>query len=101
RPDQGNGFHPNDGGPVLESEVVTGRRISVLIGKDNDFVLMKNVLEDRSQGYGLILLDTTALHARNRENIEATRVARLSDASILVTSRKLLDSPDVAFSLKR
>jgi hypothetical protein len=91
---------PEDDGPALDSEVVHDREIHLTTGKENDFSLLKKVAKDRSRQYGLVLLDTAPLHVRNRGNIDASLVARLSDASVLVSSRKFLDAPNLTTSLK-
>jgi Mrp family chromosome partitioning ATPase len=94
-----NRFPENDG-PALDSEVVHDREIHLTTGKENDFSLLKKVTKDRSWHHGLMILDTAPLHARNRGNIDPSLVARLSDASVLVASRKFLDAPNLTNSLK-
>jgi len=88
-------------GPVLEAEIITGRLPKLSIPEiENDFSLIKKVSEERSQRYGLVLFDTAALHAKNKNNIDPLLVARLSGASVLVASRKFLDAPNLNISLK-
>jgi hypothetical protein len=86
--------------PALESEVVAGRSISVTTNRENDFSLIKRVAEDRSKPYGLVLMDTAPLQAKNRSNVDPLLVARLSGASVLVVSRKFLDAPNLSLSLR-
>jgi hypothetical protein len=40
------------------------------------------------------------LNSKNKSNVDPLVVARQSDASILIVSRRLLDSPDVSACLK-
>jgi Mrp family chromosome partitioning ATPase len=87
-------------GPALKPEVVRDRTVSVKIPKDNDFSLIKKVSEDRGKQYGLILLDTAPLAAKNRSNVDPLLVARLSEASVLVVSRHLLTAPKLSATLK-
>jgi Mrp family chromosome partitioning ATPase len=89
-----------DIGPALKAEVVRDRTVSVTIPKGNDFSLIKKLSEDRSKQYGLVLLDTAPLAAKNRNNVDPMLVARLSEASVLVVSRHLLTAPKVSATLK-
>jgi len=86
--------------PVVEPEIVESRSIRVPLPSVNDFSLLKKVVEDRFQEYGLVLLDTAPLSAKNKSNIDPLLVARLSDASAFVVSRKLLESHEVNDCLK-
>jgi hypothetical protein len=86
--------------PALETEVVRERPAHTTVVKENDFSLIKSVTEDGSKQYGLVLLDTAPLQAKNRSNVDPLLVARLSNASILVVSRKLLAAPKLSASLK-
>jgi Mrp family chromosome partitioning ATPase len=71
-----------------------------LVPSASDFSLIKQVGEDRSKQYGLVLLDTAPLHAKNRSNIDPLLAARLSGASVLVVSQKLLNAPKLTTLLK-
>jgi Mrp family chromosome partitioning ATPase len=87
-------------GPVLDVEVVTVRPIKMSMTLEHDFTLIKKVSEEHSPHYGLVLFDTSAVHAKNRNNVDPLLVARLSGASVLVASRRLLDAPNLNASLK-
>ena len=89
--------------PVLESEIVACPPITISPSKDlkdNDFSLIKRVAEVHSKQYGLVLLDTTSIQAKNRSNVDPLLVARLSDASVVVVSRALLDTHNLGTRLK-
>jgi Mrp family chromosome partitioning ATPase len=94
-----NGTYANAGSTV-GPEIVDGSPEDNWSGRESDFSLIKRLTEDRSKNYGLVLLDTAALHAKNRSNIDPLLVARLSGASVLVVSRQLLESPGLVSSLK-
>jgi len=85
---------------VLEGEIVRERPPNATLSRENDFSLIKNAAEDRSKQYGLVILDTAPLEAKNRSNVDPLLVARLSDASVVVVSRKLLQAPKLGASLK-
>ncbi len=86
--------------PVLETTVMKPEDQPVRVTRENHFSTIKTLMEDASRQYGLILIDTTPLQARNKGNMDPLLVARLSGASILVTSRKFLDAPTLNTSLK-
>lgn len=86
--------------PFLEAEIVKDRRPTVQAPPENDFNLLKKVAHDGSKGYGLVLLDTASLNAKNKSNIDPLLVARLSDASVLIVSREFLNSRNVTSQLK-
>jgi hypothetical protein len=63
--------------------------------------LIKKIASDgQAASYGLILLDTTALSVKNMRNVDPLVVARLSDASIVVVSRRLINKTDSGHDLK-
>jgi hypothetical protein len=86
--------------PVIEPVVVTEKPRNLTVAHESDFSVLKNVAQDRSQPYGLVLLDTMPLHVRNKGNVDPLLVARLSEASIVVMGRKFLDAPKLNNSLK-
>ncbi len=86
-------------GPALESQLALDRPNQLAMPKENEFSKLKKVVEDRSEQYGIVLLDTAALQSRNRSNVDPSLVARLSHASILLVSRQFLNSPNVQASL--
>jgi len=85
---------------VLESTVVYEKPRHLAISRDDDVSLIKEVAEDQSKEYGLVLFDTMPLHARNKSNVDPLLVARLAEASVLVMSREGLDAPKLSASLK-
>jgi Mrp family chromosome partitioning ATPase len=87
--------------PILDPEVVYNRTVQVSSKQDSDFSIIKRMSEDHSKQYGLVLLDTTPLNAKNRSNIDPLMVAHLSDASVVVVSRKLLNSTNLNEYLKK
>ena len=98
-PPPGPGF-PGEKARVLVSDIVKNRSANGSEAKESDFALIQKTIEDPSRQYGLVLVDTAPLHARNRSNIDPLLMARMSQASVLVVSRKLLDSPHLNTSLK-
>jgi Mrp family chromosome partitioning ATPase len=87
--------------PVLESEVINDMpSMSLSVFGGTDLSLIKRVSAERSKQYGLVLLDTAPLSARNKNNVDPLLVAHMSDASLLVVSRKFLDAPNLNASLK-
>jgi Mrp family chromosome partitioning ATPase len=67
---------------------------------ESEHSLIRRVAKDRAKQYGLVLLDTAALIARNKNNIDPSLVARLSDASVLIAGRTLLNAPQLDDQLK-
>ena len=86
--------------PALEGVVVREHPANTAITKENDLSLIKNAAEDRAKQYGLILLDTAPLNAKNKNNVDPLLVAHSSEASVLVVSQKLLHAPDLNAYLK-
>jgi len=86
---------PSENTSVLESRVVHETPTHVTVAHENEFSILKKIAEDSSDQYGLVLLDTTAMQSRNRSNMDPTLAARLSHASVLVVSRRFLDSPEL------
>ena len=74
--------------------------LSTLPAVDNDFSMITKVASENSKQYGLILLDTSPLTAKNRNNVDPLLVARLASASILIVSQKLLDAPGLEDHMK-
>ena len=90
-----------DDEPALEPEVVNdppSTHLSVFEG--TDLSLIKRAATERFTPYGLVLLDTVPLSARNKNNVDALLLAHMSDASVLIVSRQTLDAPDLSASLK-
>jgi Mrp family chromosome partitioning ATPase len=77
-----------------------GHAVAMSVYRDSDHALIRQVAEEGSRQYGLILLDTVALMSRNKKNTDPFIVAQLADASILIVSPKLLKSPDLNACLK-
>jgi hypothetical protein len=90
----------SDQRPTVELDILRAKPGHMPLARENDFALIKRTAEDQSKQYGLVLLDTAPLYAKNRRNIDPLLVARLSDASALVVSRKFLDAPKLSASLK-
>lgn len=59
-----------------------------------------HAMTEEGKTHGLVLIDTVCLTSKNRSNIDPFGVARQSDASILVISKKLLNSREVDKCLK-
>lgn len=101
-----NGFNrPNpsfrpEKGPVLEPEIVHDRHPTLSAPVENDFHLLKKVAHEGTKEYGLVLLDTAPLNAKNKSNVDPLLIARLSQASVLVVSRPFLQSRNVNSYLK-
>lgn len=82
------------GEPDFDPEGVKGVNGSALmpwINRESDQALIRGLMECGTQQYGLILLDTAPLTAKNKSNIDPLLVARMSDAAVLVASRQLLN----------
>jgi len=86
--------------PSVEAEVVEGKAISVSVIKESDHALITKVAEESAKQYGLVLLDTVALMARNKNNIDPLLAANLTDASVLMVSPKLLNASNLSACLK-
>lgn len=86
--------------PEVEPEVVQAVPPRASPPPDNDFAILKNVADQASREYGLVLMDTAPLNAKNKSNIDPLLVARLADASVLVVSRKFLEAGNMNSSLK-
>ncbi len=56
-------------------------------GNSIDEYQLKKLVSQSSQNYGLILVDTSSLFRRNKNNFDPLVIARQCDASLLVTSR--------------
>lgn len=69
-------------------------------GAPNDFALIQSVASHNAKRYGLILLDTVPLTAKNKNNVDPLLIARAANASVLVVSKKLLDAPQLEEKLK-
>ncbi len=80
---------------VLEKEPT-----SVLMTRESDHSLINKVMVEGSQKYNLVLLDTVALNTRNKHNLDPYLTASLSDASVLIVSPKLLNTPALQASIK-
>jgi hypothetical protein len=86
--------------PVFEPDILHDRRAPVPAPLDNDFFLLKRVAHEGTKEYGLVLLDTAPLNAKNKSNVDPLLVARLSDASVLVVSQEFLNARNVNSYLK-
>jgi Mrp family chromosome partitioning ATPase len=91
-----NGAHAN----VHESEVVSNTRFKTVSGEEADQNLLRSVTQKESASHGLVLFDTAPINSRNKNNLDPLVVARQSDASILIVSRKLLNAVDLNACLK-
>lgn len=107
RRNESNGVHPM---PMenrlarrqfsVEAEVVQGSAISVSLVNKSDHALISQVAEESAKDYGLVLMDTVSLAARNKNNIDPLLAAHLTDASVLIVSPKLLSSTNLNACLK-
>jgi Mrp family chromosome partitioning ATPase len=61
----------------------------------NDQLLVTQVTKNAAKRYGLVILDTASLDARNKNNIDPSLVAHLSDAGVLIVGSKTLNAPDL------
>jgi hypothetical protein len=84
----------------VEVEVVENGNVSVSLVKESDHALIRKVAEEGVGNYGLVLLDTVSLMAQNKNNIDSLLVARLTEASVLIASPKLLNAPNFNACLK-
>lgn len=73
---------------------------NVSVSSETDQSIIRQVAEEGAKQHSLVLLDTVPLGAKNRNNIDPLLVARLADASLLVVSPKLLNSPNLSETLK-
>jgi len=90
-----------DNEPVQEPEVTHDMpSMSLSVPGGTDLSLIQSVAAERSKQYGLVLLDTISLSAKNRNNVDALLVAHMSGASVLVVSQKFLNAPGLNASLK-
>ena len=67
---------------------------------DCDFSIAKIISKEGLKKYGLVLLDTVALEAKNKNNVDPLLLARLSSASILIVSQALLKAPNLSARVK-
>ena len=86
--------------PALVTEMVPQSAIHLAFLKENDLSQIKKKSADRSNPYGLVLLDTAPLNAKNKNNVDPVLVANLSDASVLLASQKFLNAPNADSYLK-
>jgi len=107
RRNKSNGVRPTPmdarpGRPLssIEAEVVKDGSLSVSFVKESDHALIQNVAEEGVGHYGLVLLDTVSLMAGNKKNIDPLLVARLTDASVLMVSPRLLNASNLSACLK-
>jgi Mrp family chromosome partitioning ATPase len=91
---------PDPKTPVVEPSSIEVEPRSRKPARGGHFSPISRLREQFSRDYGLILLDTTPLHARNKGNLDPLFVARLSEASILVVSKALLNSSHLGNLLK-
>jgi Mrp family chromosome partitioning ATPase len=61
----------------------------------NEHYLVTKVTKSAAKQYGLVILDTAPMTARNKNNFDPALVAQLSDASILMIGSNTLNAPDV------
>jgi hypothetical protein len=85
---------------VIEPDIMSGPWTGPSVSVENDFSLVRRATEDQTKQFRLVLMDTVPLMVRNRGNIDPLLVARTCDASVLIASRKFLDSPNLNNSLK-
>ena len=85
---------------VLEPDIMPDGTTTLSSLKKNYLSLIKKETAERSKQYGLVLLDTTPLNAKNKSNVDPMLVAHMADASVLLVSRKLLESPNLDDCLK-
>lgn len=80
--------------------VVSERTLIPPRQSENDSALIQNAVEQNGKSYGLILVDTVPLTAKNRKNFDPYLVARTAEASILLVSPRLLNNSDLRKHLK-
>jgi len=85
---------------IHETQIVASPRFKAVSGQGSDQNLLRIVTRKESKSHGLVLLDTAPLNFKNKSNIDPLVVARQSDASILIVSRKLLNAIDLNDCLK-
>jgi Mrp family chromosome partitioning ATPase len=81
------------GGPILKSLLVNTDILpieSLQSGKGITEFRIGDVIKRFSESYDLLVFDTSALSARNRNNIDPWVVARQVDANLLVVGRETL-----------
>jgi Mrp family chromosome partitioning ATPase len=99
--DSGNGYHSGSNGhdpewteaPAMEADWVGEGTITLVVKKKSDQSLIQAIADEHAADYGLTLIDTAPLSARNRGNIDPLLVARMADASVVMASPRLLNSP--------
>jgi Mrp family chromosome partitioning ATPase len=95
----GNGNGANGGQKhmphALEADSVMDGAVTVMIKRKSDQSIVREMVEERAEQYGLILLDTAPLLAQNKGNIDPLLVARMADASVLVVSKQLLNDANL------
>jgi hypothetical protein len=85
---------------VIEPDIMSAPWAGPPVSVENDFSLVRRATEDNAKQFRLVLMDTVPLSVRNRGNIDPLLVARTCDASVLIVSRKFLDSGNMNNSLK-
>ena len=84
----------------LEAVVIKEDSTSLSLTKESDHALISKIAAEESKRYGLVLLDTVPLTVKNKSNVDPYLTASMSDASVLIVSRKLLNAPDLKSCLK-
>jgi Mrp family chromosome partitioning ATPase len=87
----GNGSYHAAEENALKPDVVNPP-VNLLVRRESDQFLIKKLADERASQYGLILLDTAPLTAKNKSNIDPMLVARMADASVLVMNPHLQSS---------
>jgi Mrp family chromosome partitioning ATPase len=99
----GNGFPSKENRadtPTLEADVVSNGSVTLWVQKKSDQFLIRKMAEERAGQYGLVLMDTAPLTIRNKNNVDPVLVARIAEASVLVASPRLLNTPNLEPRLK-
>jgi len=86
--------------PALVAQVVNRGSVTVPNGQEGPMSIVKRATGEGAKNYGLVLLDTAPLTAKNRSPIDPLLVARLCDASVLVVSQKFLQANNISSQLR-
>lgn len=82
-------------GVAFESEVMDRGFPGLGTPPINEQYLVTKVTRNGAKQYGLVILDTAPLTARNKNNFDPALVSRLSDASVLVIGPRALSAADM------
>jgi Mrp family chromosome partitioning ATPase len=99
----GNGYGHHAEEP-LKAEIIGGQSgngsVGVMVRKDSDQLFLRKLADESAPQYGLVILDTAPMTARNRSNLDPLLVARMADASVLVVNPAMMQGEHLSEELQ-